>query len=331
MKFVIVGAGSIGGYVGGQLAARGHEVGALARGATLQALHEHGWRIEHHDGRQTSSAVSRASTSAKELVEGGYPDVVIVALKAFSLPQVVGELAGLIGPSTLVLSAMNGVPWWFFEEFGGPARGMALPCVDPQGVIRAAIPHSAIVGCVVHMTCSSPQPGVSRHGFGDRLILGEPSGQFTSRVQALAHALKDAGFDAPIVGDIQREIWYKLWGNMTTNPISALTLATVDRIVGDPQVREYCLAIMREAAQVGAAIGCPISQSGEDRMAMTTKLGAFKTSMLQDREAGRPMEVDGLITAVHLIARHLQLPIPYTDSLLGLIRLLQDSTCARAS
>lgn len=329
MRVVVVGAGSVGGFIGGKLAAAGHEVGALARGATLAALQAHGWRILSKDGQQLQAAAGACASSAAPLVSAGYPDLVVLAVKAYSVPDLLADLKALIGPNTVLLSAMNGVPWWFFQGFGGPAQGMPLPCIDPQGDIAREIPHAAILGCVVHLTCSSPEPGLSRHGFGERLIVGEPSGELSARAQRVCAALQAAGFDAPLVADIQREIWYKLWGNLTTNPISALTLATVDRITVDPQVRAYSLAMMREAAELGRHIGCPIAQTGEERMELALKLGAFKTSMLQDREANRPMELDGLVTAVHLIGKRVGVATPFVDSLLGLIRLLEGSLHAQ--
>jgi 2-dehydropantoate 2-reductase len=329
MRVVVVGAGSVGGFIGGKLAAAGNDVGAIARGATLRSLQSQGWRIQSKDGKTTSSPAGRCASTAAPLVEQGFPDLVILAVKAYSVLGLLGELGALLGPNTVLLSAMNGVPWWFFEEFGGPARGMPLPCVDPDGAIAQAIPHNAVLGCVVHLTCSSPEPGLTRHGFGERLLIGEPSGELSERAKRVGASLTAAGFEASVVPDIQREIWYKLWGNLTTNPISALGLATVDRITADPQSRAYSLAMMEEAAEIGRRIGCPIAQSGEARLDLTTQLGAFKTSMLQDREANRPMELDGLVTAVHLVGKQVGVPTPFVDSLLGLIRLLEGSLKAQ--
>ncbi len=331
MRVVVVGAGSVGGFIGGKLAAAGNDVGALARGATLASLQSNGWRIQGKDGKTSSAPAGRCASTAGPLIEQGFPDLVVLAVKAYSVPSLLSDLAALIGPNTVLLSAMNGVPWWYFEQFGGPARGMPLPCVDPVGDIARLIPHAAILGCVVHLTCSSPEPGLTRHGFGERLLLGEPSGELSARGQGVCEALTAAGFDAKLVPDIQREIWYKLWGNLTTNPISALGLATVDRITADPQARAYSLAMMEEAAEIGRRIGCPIAQTGEARLDLTTQLGAFKTSMLQDREANRPMELDGLVTAVHLIGKQVGVPTPFVDSLLGMIRLLEGSLSTQRS
>jgi 2-dehydropantoate 2-reductase len=231
----------------------------------------------------------------------------------------------------MVLTAMNGVPWWFFlSAAGGACDGMRLTSVDPDGRIAAAIPERHVIGCVVHATCSMVEPGLVRHGFGDELIIGEPawveaSGATSARVAALAELLRSAGFKATVSARIQADIWYKLWGNMTMNPISALTGATCDRILDDPLLNRYTLSIMAEAAAIGERIGCPISQNGEDRNAVTRKLGAFKTSMLQDAEAGRPLEIDALLTAVTEIGGKVGVPTPSIDALLGLLRVFEEA------
>jgi 2-dehydropantoate 2-reductase len=216
---------------------------------------------------------------------------------------------------------MNGVPWWFFHGRGGPHEGAPVRAVDPDGRIAAAIPAGHVIGGVVHATCSVREPGLVRHGFARGLIIGEPGGGVSAPVSALAERLTAAGFETTVSPRIQADVWYKLWGNMTMNPMSALTGATCDRLLDDPLLEHFTLAIMAEAAAIGARIGCPIHQSGEDRNAVTRKLGAFKTSMLQDVEAGRPLEVDGLLTAVSEIGRRVEVPTPSTDALLGLTRV----------
>ena len=214
---------------------------------------------------------------------------------------------------------MNGVPWWFLQA----SDPRPLTSVDPGARIAAALPLARVLGCVVHFSCSSPAPGVVRHGFGDRLIIGEPAGGAVSaRVAEVGTALVDAGFTVEQSQDIRRDIWFKLWGNMTTNPVSALTGALTDRIHDDPLVRAFVLQAMAEAAAIGARIGCPIAQSGEERMAVTRQLGAFKTSMLQDTEAGRPLEVDALVGAVHEIGGRVGVEMPAIGALLGLTRLM---------
>ena len=248
-------------------------------------------------------------------------DLVVVAVKAPALAEVARGIGPLLGPHTLVLTAMNGVPWWFFQGFGGAYAGTALQAVDASGAIAAAIPARHVVGCVVHASCALQAPGVVQHHFGNKLILGEPSGVQTERAKALAALLERAGFEAPLSEQIQRDTWYKLWGNMTVNPVSALTGATTDLILDDPLVRDFISQVMREAKEIGARIGIPIDQQPEDRHAVTRKLGAFKTSMLQDVEAGKPVELDALVTVVQELGVLTAVPTPFTDALLGLARL----------
>jgi 2-dehydropantoate 2-reductase len=216
---------------------------------------------------------------------------------------------------------MNGVPWWFFQGFGRSLEGHALLSVDPTGSIAASIPAHSILGCVLHFGASCPEPGVVRALPARRLILGEPSGEPSDRLRALCAALSLAGFAVEASPRIQRDLWYKLWGNLTMNPLSALTGATMDRIIDDPLVARFCLDIMAEAKRVGELIGCPIEEDGEARLEISRKLGAFKTSMLQDLEALRPVELDALVSAVKEIASLLGEATPNIDILLGLARL----------
>jgi 2-dehydropantoate 2-reductase len=316
MKIVIVGAGAIGAYLGTRLAATGeHSVSALARGATRDALQRHGWRAV------VAGELLQASAFVSERAEDlGPQDLVIIAVKGPALPLLAPTLGPLIGPHTQVVPAMNGVPWWFCADVAGFGDA-PLSSVDPGGGIASALPFSQVIGCVVHISSSTPEPGVAQHKMGQGLIIGEPRGGASERVERLTRVLRDAGFEVTASTDVRRDIWYKLWGNLTMNPISALTGATVDRILDDPLLRAFCSQAMREASAVGARIGCPIEQTPEDRHAITRKLGAFKTSMLQDVEAGRSIELDAIVTAVHEIARRLELPTPGIDALLGLTRL----------
>lgn len=324
MKIAIAGLGAIGGLLAARLAAAGHTVSALARGATLAALREHGVRVRSASGAESAQRIA-ASDSAAAL---GPQDLVVIALKGPALIDVATTLAPLLGPQTLVLPAMNGVPWWFLSadaRASAAAGAEPLASVDPGGRIAAALPLERVLGCVVHLTCSSPAPGVVQHGFGQRLIVGEPSGDpgaASPRTRAVCAALGDAGFQAEASADIRREVWYKLWGNMTMNPVSALSGALSDAILDDALVREFILRTMAEAAQIGARIGCPIEQSGEARIAVTRELGGFKTSMLQDAEAGRPLELDALVGAVHEIGMRLGIAMPNIGALLGLTRLM---------
>jgi 2-dehydropantoate 2-reductase len=323
----IVGAGAIGGLIGTRLAAAGRvQVSALARGATLAALREHGFRLDTAEGRL--QAPVRAEAEAAAL---GVQDLVVIAVKGPALPALAAALKPLIGPHTLVLPAMNGVPWWFCRGVAGfeqqaPDRGrgqiLHLASVDPGGAIDAAIPLANVLGCVVHAAAASSAPGLVQHRMGRGLIVGEPAaGPVTPRVEAVAALLEHAGFEATRSADVRAAIWYKLWGNLTMNPVSAITGATIDRVLADREVRAFCSAAMVEAAAVGARIGCPIAQTPEDRHAVTARLGAFKTSMLQDVEAGRGVELDAIVGAVHEIGDRLGVPMPHIGALLGLTRL----------
>lgn len=315
-KVCIYGAGAIGAWMGVRLAQAGCNVSVVARGVTLAALQQHGLRCQFE--KDTLAVPVQASADPAAL---GTQDLVILAVKAPALPEVARHIRPLLGPSTVVLTAMNGVPWWFFHGFGDKFAGTQLKAIDPRGEISAGIPAAHIVGGVVHAACSLLEPGWAQHHFGKRLIIGEPSGQKTERVQELIALLGQAGFEVELSAQIQKDIWYKLWGNMTVNPVSALTGATTDKILGDKLVRDFISKIMLEAKEIGARIGIPIFQQPEDRHAVTLKLGAFKTSMLQDVEAGRPVEIDALVTVVQELGTLTGVPTPHTDILLGLARL----------
>lgn len=315
MKITVVGMGAVGGLIAARLAAAGHAVSALARGATLAALREHGLRLRDANGERPTPL--HASDDARVL---GAQELVIIAVKGQSLVAVAPTLAPLFDADTVIMPAMNGVPWWFMGSTeGADAR---LASVDPDGRIAAALPMPQVIGCVVHLTCSSPRPGIVQHGFGDRLIIGEPMGAASARVAELSRSLSVDGLQTEPSADIRRDIWFKLWGNMTVNPVSALTGASTDRILDDPMVKAYLLRTMAEAAEIGARIGCPIAQSGEERLGLARQLGAFKTSMLQDVEAGRSLELDALVGAAHEIGQRVGVDMPCIGALLGLSRLM---------
>jgi 2-dehydropantoate 2-reductase len=314
MKICIVGAGAIGGFIGTRLAAAGVQTSALARGATLAALQRHGWRLDTAHGAVTAPV--QASDSAAAL---GVHDLVVIAVKGPALSAAAVTLGPLLGPDTIVLPAMNGVPWWFCQGLRG--FGEPLASVDPGGVIGRALAWERVVGCVVHASASVSEPGRVVHKVGQGLIVGEPRGGRSARAQAVADLLAGAGLDITHSADVRRDVWYKLWGNLTMNPVSAITGATIDRVLADPQVRALCSAAMTEAAAVGARIGCAIDQSPEDRHAVTAKLSAFKTSMLQDVEAGRAIELDAIVGAVHEIGLRVGVDTPHISALLGLARL----------
>lgn len=310
-RICIVGAGAIGTLLGARLAAAGHPVSALARGATLAALQQHGWRLQQAEG--LLQAPVHASDQAAAL---GVQDLVVIAVKGPAMAALAPTLQPLLGPDTLILPAVNGVPWWFLP-------GAPLDAVDPGGHILAALPVAQVVGCVVHASAAVLAPGQVQHRMGQGLVIGAAQqGRSTaSALPALAQLLGGAGFDVTVSAQIRHALWYKLWGNLTMNPVSALTGATVDRMLDDPLVRAFCSAAMDEAAAIGARIGCPLDQDAEARHAVTRKLGAFKTSMLQDVEAGRPLELDGIVTAVREIGQRVGVATPNIDALLGLTRL----------
>ena len=321
-KIAIVGVGAIGGlfagWLGSRLPAGQIQLSAVARGNTLRTLHDQGLTWVDAEGAEHRVPLNASDDPASL----GVQDLVIVSVKGPAMPVVAPAVRALMGPHTVVLVAMNGVPWWFFDGLPGEAAGLQLHTVDTGGVTAANIPTSQVIGCVVHASAAAPQPARIERIKNNQLIIGEPAGGVTPCVQAVAELLGAAGFGVTVSERIQRDIWFKLWGNMTINPISALTGAPCDRILDDPLVRGYVSAIMLEAKAIGARIGIPIEQSPEDRHAVTRKLGSFKTSMLQDVEAGRPIELDALVGAVREIGQHLGEATPNMDALMGLTRLM---------
>jgi len=316
MKVCIYGAGAIGGWIGVKLAQAGCELSVVARGATLAALQQHGLRLDEN-GREQAVTV-RASAAPADL---GVQDLVVIAVKAPAMAAVAAQIAPLLNADTLVLTAMNGVPWWFCEGVDGEYAGQRLNTIDPDGAIAAAIPAAQVIGCVVHASCMLKEAGYVKHHQGQRLIVGDAAGASAERVRLLCAKLVEAGFEATMSDKIQRDVWYKLWGNMTMNPISAMTGATTDRILSDDLVREFVTNVMLEAKQIGARLGLPIDQEPADRHATTLKLGAMKTSMLQDIETRRAVELDALVGAVKELGDINGVMTPYTNALLGLARL----------
>ncbi len=316
MKIGIAGAGAIGGFLGATLARAGEaKICALARGETLSALRKYGWRLQKGDDR--IEAPTFASDNPSKL---GVQDLLIIAVKGTSLPELAPRLRPMIGPETVVLPAMNGIPWWFCQV-DGPFEPFALKSVDPESRISESFSSAQTLGCVVHIGASCLEPGAVKHAQGNELIIGDATGGVSERTQAIAGVLARAGLDIKLSHSIRNDIWFKLWGNLTMNPVSALTGATLDRLLNDPLVTEFCSSAMREAAAIGKKIGCPVIQEPEDRHAITRKLGAFKTSMLQDVEAGRFIELDSIVGAAQEIGRHFNMSTPNIDALLGLTRL----------
>lgn len=315
-KICIYGVGAVGGFIGALLAKSGSDVSVVARGATLDAVQSGGLKLQMDDAIVVEPVL--ASDNPADL---GVQDLVVLAVKAQSMVEVAAKIAPLIGPETLVLTAMNGVPWWFFQGTKGEYAGLQLESVNPGCKVSSAIPSGRVVGAVVHGSFTSNGLGFARNIFGKKIIIGEPDGSDSKRLNDLAELLAVAEIEVEATPTIQREIWYKLWGNMTMNPISALTGVTCDKILDDPLVNRFCLKVMAEASEVGTKIGYPISQTGEERNSVTRQLGAFKTSMLQDVEAGRSLELDALVAAVREIGHKVGVETPEIDTLLGLSRL----------
>ena len=319
MKIAIIGAGAIGGLVGVKLALAGEDVTFLVRGANLAAIRDNGMKLIEHDGTEL---VTRNVRATNDYTEAGVQDVVILALKAQQVEAVVADLPKLFGPATTVITMQNGIPFWYFQKHGGEHADRIVESVDPGGVISAAIPAERIIGCVVYPASELIAPGVVRHIEGERFPLGEIDGTTSPRVQALSEVFAKAGFKAPVLEDIRSEIWLKLWGNLTFNPISALSHSTLVDICQFPLTRELATAMMQEAQAVAAKLGITFRIPLEKRIAGAEKVGKHKTSMLQDIEAGRGPEIDALVGSVIELGRLTGTPTPHIDTVYALVRLL---------
>jgi len=323
MKICIFGAGAVGGVMAGWLQKAGHDVSVVARGANLTAIRDHGLRIRTHATGEIAAFKVRAESDAAKL---GPQDCVIVTVKAQSLPEAARAMAALAGPDTTIVTAMNGVPWWFFDRLRFGEGRLRLESLDPDGRLSRAMPTARIVGCVIHLAASTPEPGLVSHNMGAKLILGEPGGRNTARTQRIAGALAAAGFECVQSGFIEKDFWVKLLGNVSFNPVSALTLATADKLIADAEIKDYMVTIMREVLAIGRAVGVDADIDPEARIDMARHLGRFKTSMLQDMEAGKALEIDGLLTGTLEVARKAGVAAPFTRSLSGLIRLRAQAT-----
>lgn len=314
MRLCIFGAGAVGGFIGGILAAAGHELSLVARGPHLDALRANGLIIET-GGRRL---VSRPKASDRPQ-DFGVQDCVIVAVKGPALPAVVRDLGPLLGPDTSVVFAMNGIPWWFFGGLGGPHDGRVLRSVDPDGALSAALEPRRIIGCVVHIGCSVPEPGVIRHSSGNLFILGAPAGGPVEGCEALSRAFNAAGLKTELSRRIQQDIWMKFLGNMSMGPVSVLTGATLLQIAQDPGARKVCVDMMVETIAVGSKFGLDPGMTAERRIDLGADLGHFKTSMLQDFEKKRPMEIDTFLSAPIEMARLARLPAPTVETVHALL------------
>jgi 2-dehydropantoate 2-reductase len=316
MKLCVFGAGAIGGLMAAKLAAKGEaEVTVIARGPHLAAMQARGL-VLRSEGQETV-VHPRCVASAEK---AGPQDYVVVTLKAHSLPGAAKQMQPLLGPETAVVSAVNGIPWWYFHKLPGPHEGRRVESVDPGGVVSELLPPSRAIGCIVYPAAEVPKPGVIEHTYGDRFTLGEPDGSRSARVNALSEALIAAGFKAPVRPKIRDEMWVKLWGNLAFNPISALTTATLDVLTADPGQRGVARAMMVEAQAVGERLGVRFGIDVDKRIAGAAEVGAHKTSMLQDLERGRPMEIDALLGVVVELAELVGVEVPTCRTVLALVR-----------
>ena len=326
MKFCIVGAGAIGGYLGAKLALAGEEVTFVARNRNLEAINAHGFRLVLEDGSEQHATTVRA---VQRYGDAGVQDVVLLTVKAHQVRDLLPDLRALFGPQTTVVTMTNGVPWWYFHKLAGPHEGRTLESVDPGGVLATQIEPGRIVGSVVYPAAELLAPGVVKVIEGNRFTLGEPDGMRSARVEALSQALMRAGFKAPVARDIRSEIWVKLWGNLSFNPISALTHATLQDICRFPATRALAATMMAEGQRVAEALGVRFKITLEQRLAGAEAVGAHKTSMLQDVENGRALELQALVGAVVELGRITGVPTPAIEAIYAATSLLSHTLAAQ--
>jgi 2-dehydropantoate 2-reductase len=324
MRFLVAGAGAIGAYVGAHMAQAGFDVTLFARGPHLRAMQEHGVHVKSADG----DFVARPRIVGS-LEEVGPVDVVFLGVKAHALPQLAPQLKPVLGPDTTVVSTQNGIPWWYFHGFGGEWEGLGLERVDPGGVISAAIEARSVVGSIVYFATEILSPGVIQHIEGNRITLGEPGGTRSERIRRIAEALIDSGLRCPVTTRIRHEIWVKVLGNASFNPVSALTRSTLVQMVRDPGVCSLIRNIMQEVEAVSRKLSMELPVSIDQRIAGAEKVGEHKTSMLQDLEAGRPIELEALVGAVVELAERVGLPMPYTRTVYSCTKLLAECAASQ--
>ncbi|MBQ0959794.1 2-dehydropantoate 2-reductase [Ideonella sp. 4Y11] len=322
MKIAVVGAGAIGGYLGAKLAMAGEDVTFIARNRNLEAIRANGFRLILEDGTEEHAPTAKAVQS---MAEAGPQDAVLLTLKAHQVRDVLPDLRALFGPQTMVVTMINGIPWWYFHKLGGAYEGRQLESVDPGGLIDTHIERERLIGSVVYPASELVEPGVVRVIEGNRFTLGELDGERTPRIEALSQALMRAGFKAPVSRDIRSELWIKLWGNLSFNPISALTHATLEQICRFEPTRALAAAMMREAQTVAEALGVRFKISLEQRIAGAEAVGAHKTSMLQDVEQGRALELEALVGSVVELGRITGTPTPTIEAIYATTRLLAQS------
>jgi 2-dehydropantoate 2-reductase len=326
MRIAVVGAGAIGGYLGAKLARAGEEVTFIARNRNLEAINARGFRLILEDGSEEHAPTVRA---VQHMAEAGPQDAVLLTLKAHQVRDVLPGLRALFGPQTMVVTMINGIPWWYFHKLGGDFEGRRLDSVDPGGVIDTHIEPERIIGSVVYPASELVEPGVVKVIEGNRFTLGELDGQRSERVDALSQAMMRAGFKAPVSRDIRSELWIKLWGNLSFNPISALTHATLEQICRFGPTRALAAAMMREAQAVAEKLGVRFKISLEQRIAGAEAVGAHKTSMLQDVEHGRALELEALVGAVVELGRITETPTPTIDAIYAATGLLSATLAAQ--
>ena len=319
MKIAIVGAGAIGGYVGVKLALAGEDVTFMVRGANLAAIQANGMALHMHDGE---TLVAKNVKASNDYAATGPQDIVILALKAHQVEAVALDVPKLFGPNTVVVTMQNGVPYWYFHKHGGALQGSQVSSVDPTGIVLKNIPPERVIGCVVYPASELLKPGVVRHIEGDRFPVGELDGSTSERVTRVSECLVKAGFKAPVLDNIRSEIWLKLWGNLTFNPISSLAHATLVDMCQFPLTRELATQMMTEAQTVANKLGIEFRVPLEKRIAGAEKVGKHKTSMLQDIEAGRAPEIDALVGSVVELGRLTQTPTPHISTVYALVKLL---------
>src|ERR1700734_1623313 len=324
MKFLIAGAGAIGAYIGARMSHAGFDVTLFARGPHLRAMQEHGVQVKSSEG----DFIARP-TIAASLEEVGPVDVVFLGVKAHGLPQLAPQLRPVLGPDTAFVSTQNGIPWWYFQGFGGEWEGLRLERIDPGGVISSSIEAHRVIGSIIYFSTEITAPGVVQHIEGNRITLGEPDGTRSDRLRKISEALIASGFRCPITARIRHEIWVKVLGNASFNPVSALTRATLVQIARDPGVCSVVRNIMQEVEALSHKLGMELPVSIDQRMAGAEKVGEHKTSMLQDLEAGRPMELEALVGAVVELGERVGLPMPYTRTVYDCTKLLAQSAAPR--
>ncbi|MCZ6891054.1 MAG: 2-dehydropantoate 2-reductase [Chloroflexi bacterium] len=325
MRFAIFGAGAIGAYLGAKLALAGEDVVLIARGAHLRAMQENGVRVRSPEGDFEAHP-----TATDDPTEVGEVDFLVLTVKAHGLTAIAPLVAPMIGPQTTIVPAQNGIPWWYFQRHGGPWEDTRLESVDPGGVIASHIPVDRVIGCVVYPAAVIAEPGIIEHTEGNRFSIGELDGSTSSRCRILSKAIVGAGLRAPIRSNIRQEIWVKLLGNIAFNPVSALTKASMLEIATDPDARAMVRAMMEEANAVAEALGIEMPVSIDQRMAGAEKVGEHTTSMLQDVEAAKPLEIGGLVGSVLELGTMLGMPMPYTSTVYACAKLLGIKTVERS-